>query len=603
MEVMSRPSPAYLAVEEKAFAFSDTGDVSFSVFPRGSALAAGNIFIVDIYADDDHSHPNGHAGWWEHPLTGASTLEVKIVRTEAGMTVFFDGQPAKTFWCNDDFRAVGRKLVMHLVVRAWRSTTILFNDPVCLYPDQAALDEEMAVHPRYDVPDEVPMRWFVWPPNRRVLLTFGSLRSAGARTLCHQLTALLRQNNIPCDVYAHVYDNNQRTTLQPVEYLCHQARRDDIVFFVFAEGGPVLPLVADLPCKKVLYHMHLPDYRRYQAFDAEFARTLADVDEQQDLLTAFDGICYESEHTQHVVTAALRTRMAGKLAKAWPTAPPLSPPATTTAERRPSSFSTETLFCALPDDSPAFLPQRLALTVVTPNIPPTLGVFPPALWRTRWDTVDEEECRVPENFIFSVGSFRPDKHYEEVLRIFAAAAERHPSIGLVIAGWPSINGYWDYIRFLREHTYAQFASRIIFLQGCSEGQLLYLYKRARLFLTACSYEGYSGSLMDALTFDLPIVARRTFSIRQLLGMSGLQFDGGMPPENVADDVLRICDDEYFRTAVIQSQREYAERGKRNCSTRSVLSAIYEAAFIKNFLKENNNGAIASRSSAPHTRGI
>lgn len=574
MEVMSRPSPAYLAVEENVFAFSDAGEISFSVFPRGGALAAGNIFIIDIYADDDHSHPGGHAGWWEHPLTGACATEVRIVRAEAGMTVFFDGQPAKTFWRNDNFRTAGRKLVMHLVVRAWRSTTILFNDPVCLYPDQATSDAATAARPRDDVPVEAPMRWFVWPPNRRVLLTFGSLRSAGARTLCRQLTALLRRNNIPCGVYAHVYSHDQRMALQPVEYLCHQARRDDIVFFVFAEGGPVLPLVADLPCKKVLYHMHLPEYRRYQAFDAEFARALADVDEQRDLLTAFDGICYESEHTRHVVTAALRTRVAEQLATTWSTTPPLSAaPAATTDERRSPSFSTETLLCALPDDSPAFLPQRLALTVATPNIPPTLGVFPPALWRKSWDAVAEEACRVPENFIFSVGSFRPDKHHEEVLRIFAAAAERHPSIGLVIAGWPSINGYWDYIRFLREHTYARFASRMVFLQGCSEGQLLWLYRRAALFLTACSYEGYSGSLLNALRFHLPVVARATFAVKGLLGRSGIQFSRNTPAESIAEDIVRICEDAAFRDAVIAGQKKCARTGTSDGSAWKFLQTI------------------------------
>ncbi len=581
MEAMSRPSPAYLLIEEKAFAFSSAGDVSFNVSPREGALTAGNVFIVDIYAADDHSHPHGHAGWWEHSLTGASALEVRIVRAEEGLTVLFDGLPAKTFWRNDDFQTTGRKLVMHLVIRAWRSTTILFNDPVNLYPDQAAMEQAPAALPEAQVPAEAPVRWFVWPSRRRVLLAFGSLRSAGTRTLCRQWSALLRHNSIPHVIYAHDYSSDQRTALHPLEYLCHQARKDDVVFFVFGEGGSMLPLVAGLSCKKLLYHMHLPDYRRYQAFDAEFARSLAEVDEQQDLLMAFDGICYESEHTRQVVTAALRTRVAEELTKTWSTTSlSRTAPVTAAAGQQAPTFFTETLLCALPADSPAFLPQRLALTVAAPTIPPTLGVFPPTLWRKNWDTVDEEECHVPENFILSVGSFRPDKHHEETLRIFAAVAERHPSLGLVIAGWPSINGYWDYIHFLREHTYARFASRIVFLQGCSEGQLLYLYRRAKLFLTACSYEGYSGSLMDALAFELPIIARRTNSARQILDTAGMQFDGDISPENVADDVLRICDDEHFRADVIQSQRECATRNKRACSARSVLRAIYETVFAE-----------------------
>jgi hypothetical protein len=68
-------------------------------------------------------------------------------------------------------------------------------------------------------------------------------------------------------------------------------------------------------------------------------------------------------------------------------------------------------------------------------------------------------------------------------KIREAAAKRNPALVLVIAGWPSIDGYYDYVRYLREDTYAAAASRIIFLQNCTDGQLLYLYRRAAVFFS------------------------------------------------------------------------------------------------------------------------
>jgi len=559
MEKMSHPTPAYLVIDENEFAFSDKDEIAFRVFPKGEALTSGNVFIVDIYAADDHSHPNGHAGWWEYPLTGSTSVDVRVTCTEKGLTTFFNGESAQTFWQNDKFHIAGRTLIMHLVVREWRSTTILFNDPISLYPDQKKLEASKPCVNLGDLPDDMPLRWFIWPAQQRVKIVFGSLNSKGSQTLCRQLAVLLSKNNISFKIYAHEYSNTQRKSVQPVEYLCHDAKKEDLIFFVLAEGGPALSIVANLSSKKILYHMHLPDYRRYQAFDAEFARKLEELADQQHLIMKFDGICYESEYTKKIVTQSLYKQASLSLLEEWGACQTpdgivtISPIGICDKNSNSPKCSTETLFCTLPKGSPEFLPQRLALTMTKPGIPQSLGSFPPSLWRKNWDKINEEECHHPEMFILSVGSFRPDRHHETTLQIFAEVAKQHPSLGLVIAGWPFINGYWDYLRFLRENIYSQYASRIVFLQSCNEGQLKYLYKRAKLFFSACSHEGYSGSIIDALSFKLPIVARQTTSTASLLGQSGLQFNNSIHYSDVAHDILTVCQNCDFYKSIVNNQ--------------------------------------------------
>lgn len=582
MEKMSHPTPAYLVIDENEFAFSDKGEITFRVFPKGEALTSGNVFIVDIYAADDHSHPNGHAGWWEYPLTGNTSVDVRVTYSEKGLTVFFNGESTQTFWQNDKFHIAGRTLIMHLVVREWRSTTILFNDPISVYPDQKTLEaSKPGINPG-DLPDDIPLRWFIWPAQQMVKIVFGSLNSKGSQTLCRQLSVLLNKNNITFRIYAHEYSNIQRKSVQPVEYLCHDAKKEDLIFFVLAEGGPALSIVANLSCKKILYHMHLPDYRRYQAFDAEFARKLEELADQQHLIMKFDGICYESEYTKKLVTQSLYKQASLSLLEEWGACQTpdgivaISPIDIYDKNSNSPKCSTETLFCTLPKGSPEFLPQRLALTIAKPDIPQSLGSFPPSLWRKNWEKVSEDECQTPEMFILSVGSFRPDRHHETTLQIFAEIAKQHPSLGLVIAGWPFINGYWDYLRFLRENIYSQYASRIVFLQSCNEGQLKYLYKRAKLFFSASSYEGYSGSIADALTFDLPIVARQTKSTKKILSFSGLQFFEGINNASIAEDIIRISIDASFRDAIIFDQRKFARGISATGSAKTILSTIQQS---------------------------
>jgi len=582
---------AYVSVQESAFAFSVDGRVEFAARPGGEARRREYLFIVDIYVADDHIHPGGHAGWWECRLSGQETVAVSLARAGGTLEVYFDGTRPENFWVNPEFNLEGRELVLHLVVRAFNSNAIMFNDALPLFPEAAALESHRP-HPFQEhVPEGLPPRWFVWPPSARVLLVFDSLRSAGAATFCAQLSSLLAANDIPHGIYARNYTPAQRRRLEPAHYLLHTAARADIAFCVFAGGGFLFPLMAGLPCKKILYHRHLPDYRRFQAFDAEFARELAEAADSVERLTAFDGLCYESEHTRRRVGAWFKAVFNEGLAQAWqnaetspgyaslgyaspgPDGQRLEPAAMLAVH--PPAYASETLFCSLPEGVQPWLPRHLRLTRTAPALPPDLGVFPPSLWARRWEGTAEEECRVPETFILSVGSFRPDKHHEDVLRIFAAVVEQHPSIGLVIAGWPSVNGYWDYLRYLRESVYAALASRIIFLQSCTDGQLLFLYRRATLFLSASSYEGYSGSLEEALEFKLPVVARRTMAGREALGFAGLQYDASVPSEAVAADILKIS----AGRPSFPADRT-AGGGRDFSPARAVLDALHQVAVGK-----------------------
>ncbi len=489
MEHMTPAPLAYVSVDGRDFAFSGDGRVDFTARPGGTAATDECFLIVDIYAADDKTHPGGHAGWWECRLAGPEAVAVTVTRADGRLSACFNGAAPENAWVNPDFDAAGRALTMHLVVRAWRSTSVLFDDALPLYADAAARAADASLPFHSAVPADVPPRWFVWPPAARVLLAFDSLRSAGASDFCGQLASLLAAAGIPHEIYAWRCTPAQRRRVKPAQYLRHEAGRDDIVFFVFSGGNSLFPLIAELPCKKILYHRHLPDYRRIQAFDAELARELSETDAFAELLPAFDGVCCEAEHTRRSLVA--RAGASGEGAASFP---------------------------------------------------PDLGVFPPSLWAKRWDGVAEEACQVAEPFLLSVGSFRPDRRHEDAMRVFEAVAERDPSVNLVIAGWPSTKGYWDYLRYLREHVHTACSSRIVFLQSCPEGQLLYLYRRALLFLSANAYDGYNGALEDALAFGLPVVARQTRFSQQVLGFSGLQYDAESPLEMVVADILNICAD-------------------------------------------------------------
>lgn len=573
MEQLNRKTLPYVAVEENSFVFSGKGIVEFTAKLCTKTLAYQPFFIIDIYNERDHSHPSGHAGWWEFLSDGAEEVFVRIENSDGRLTVLFNGNRAKSEWVNPDFEALDKNLTIHLVLRAWRSTEILFDDPILLLPSHEVLEERLARNQfSCPVPEDIPPRWFCLPADLKVHIVFGGLCSAGAFHFYSQIVALLENARIPYAGYAQMYSADQRLKLKPAAYLQHMAGSPDLVFFVHADEAKLLPMIAGLFCKKLLYHMHLPDYRRFQAFDAELARRLNEAQGHESELLCFDGLCFESEHTCETVTRRLRKFLESSLDKVWKEQGDALLSRCSLSEQsqvfyaNPSfdsqpniNLETEKRFCSVEDGNHSFLPKNARFTVATPKLPPSLGIFPPCLWPRSWNDVQEEPCGVPDPFILSVGSFRPDKHHEYTMEIFAELAKLHPSVGLVIAGWPSVNGYWDYLRFLHEYTYAHIAQRIVFLQSCSNGQLLFLYRRAALFITSSSYEGYSGSTAEALEFNLPVVARGTCSVRRMLGFSGLQYDENLQAQQIVPDILRLLENGIALNLCVAAQKNQASR--------------------------------------------
>lgn len=156
------------------------------------------------------------------------------------------------------------------------------------------------------------------------------------------------------------------------------------------------------------------------------------------------------------------------------------------------------------------------------------------------------------NIVF-VGRIAPNKKHEDLIRTFAYYKKHiNPKSRLILAGSPNPDGIYfgdlqDYIKKLD-------VKDVIFPGHISFPEILAIYKTAHVFFCLSEHEGFCVPLLEAMTFDVPIVAYDACAVPETLGGSGIVVDDKDPVflSKVLDE---ICTNEAMRKAVIASQRE------------------------------------------------
>jgi len=98
------------------------------------------------------------------------------------------------------------------------------------------------------------------------------------------------------------------------------------------------------------------------------------------------------------------------------------------------------------------------------------------------------------------------------------------------------------------------SSRIVWTRTCTEAQLQACYRTAHLFLSMSEHEGFCAPLVEAMWFDVPVLAYRSTAVPETLADAGLMFTEKRWPEIAALASL-IVEDGALRRNILSAQRE------------------------------------------------
>ena len=156
------------------------------------------------------------------------------------------------------------------------------------------------------------------------------------------------------------------------------------------------------------------------------------------------------------------------------------------------------------------------------------------------------------NLLF-VGRIAPNKKQEDVIRAFYYYhRDYNPKSRLFLVG--SDTGMTNYRYQLENYIRALgLTGRVIFPGHISFAAILAYYRLADVFVCMSEHEGFCVPLVEAMYFDLPIVAYASSAIPETLGKGGLLLDS-KDPQVAAAAIDRMIRDKELRVKISEEQK-------------------------------------------------
>jgi glycosyltransferase involved in cell wall biosynthesis len=189
------------------------------------------------------------------------------------------------------------------------------------------------------------------------------------------------------------------------------------------------------------------------------------------------------------------------------------------------------------------------------------GVLPIPVDPRKWEFAPDEAmmARLQDgrtNILF-VGRIAPNKKQDDLVAAFREYLAFDPTARLIIVG--KAEDADPYAAHLVE-TIAQFGldDSVLRPGSISEAELAACYRSAHLFWSMSEHEGFCVPLIEAMWFDVPVLAFRSSAVPETLGEAGVMFaDKGNLTELAALAHLTVTDRE-LRGKIIAAQRRQRE---------------------------------------------
>ena len=204
------------------------------------------------------------------------------------------------------------------------------------------------------------------------------------------------------------------------------------------------------------------------------------------------------------------------------------------------------------------------------------GVLPiicdPAKWNLRADAAVMDRLQDGRINLLFVGRIAPNKKQDELLEAFAHYRQLDADSRLVIAGEGRPSDPY-YMRLVRDIEARNLSDHVILTGQITDAELLAYYRTAHLYWSLSEHEGFGVPLVEAMWFDVPVLAYRSAAVPETLGEAGLAFDGKDDLRAVARLAKLVTrDDEPLRRRIIAAGRARRE-AFTSASVHSILDEL------------------------------
>ena len=173
-----------------------------------------------------------------------------------------------------------------------------------------------------------------------------------------------------------------------------------------------------------------------------------------------------------------------------------------------------------------------------------------------------------------VGRMAPNKCQHDLIAAFAAYRRLHdPEARLSLVGGRTAILYWKALESLIAEL--DLAGSVELADAVTFPELLAYYRAADVFVCLSEHEGFNVPVLEAMSFDVPVVSLASTALPETVGDAGVLLDG-KDPVLVATAVDRVLSDAALRADLVEAGRRRVEHFSLPNTSRLMLDAIKRA---------------------------
>ena len=156
------------------------------------------------------------------------------------------------------------------------------------------------------------------------------------------------------------------------------------------------------------------------------------------------------------------------------------------------------------------------------------------------------------NFLF-VGRIAPNKGQHDLIDAFYRYLCLDAGVRLILAGYVDYRASYTKMLLKKIADYG-IKSRVLILRNVDESTLYTLYRSADLFWSFSDHEGFCVPVIEAMWFDVPVLAYASTAVPETMADAGLLFDDKTDPKACAALAYHLVNDDSLRSVVVNAQR-------------------------------------------------
>jgi len=186
------------------------------------------------------------------------------------------------------------------------------------------------------------------------------------------------------------------------------------------------------------------------------------------------------------------------------------------------------------------------------------GVIPLSIDPSKWSYEPDEQVMAEyqdgrTNIIF-VGRVVPNKRHEELIYLLKFWLIHDPTSRLIFVGSNDITStYLNCLKLLAQNLRVDHA--IVYTGHVNDAQLLAYYRTATIFWCLSDHEGFCVPVIEAMWFDIPVVAYDSTAVGGTMGNAGVLIKDKSRPDLLAETLHKQLTDPVRLEEIISSQRK------------------------------------------------